>query len=70
VLPQPHDRALTELLLDLAHGHLEGVVTFHDGTLLVAYWCVFVRSGEAPSGSTYGEGVTATSELMPSDSAE
>src|SRR5262249_36225180 len=35
VLPQPHDRALAELLLDLADGHLEGVVAFHDGTLLV-----------------------------------
>src|SRR6266498_1122781 len=35
VLPQPHDRALAELLLDLAHCHLEGVVAFHDGTLLV-----------------------------------
>jgi hypothetical protein len=54
VLPQPHDRALAELLLDLADGHLEGVVAFHDGPS--SYSCatppapraMFVRSGEAP----------------------
>ena len=46
VLPQPHDRALAELLLDLADRHLEGfVVAFHDGTLrlfsCIALWMRF-----------------------------
>ena len=60
VLPQPHDRALAELLLDLADGHLEGVVVaFHDGTLLVASLRSCGR-GEVPCGATYGWGVTAT----------
>src|SRR6266545_123927 len=58
-LSQLHDGALAELLLDLADGHLERLVAFHDGTLLVvcAMSCV---SGEAPSGATYGGGMTST----------
>ena len=61
VLPQPHDRALAELLLDLADGHLEGVVVaFHDGTLLVTSLRSCGR-GEVPWGATYGWGVTTTS---------
>jgi hypothetical protein len=39
VLPEPHDRALAELLLDLADGHLERLVAFHDGTLLCRSSC-------------------------------
>ena len=34
VLAQPHDGALAVLLLDLAERHLEGLVSFHGGTLL------------------------------------
>ena len=34
VLAQAHDRALAELLLDLAESHVECLVTFHGGTLL------------------------------------
>ena len=34
LLAQPHDRALAELLLDLAQCHLECLVSFHRGTLL------------------------------------
>ena len=34
VLAQAHDRALAVLLLDLAERHLEGLVSFHGGTLL------------------------------------
>ena len=35
VLAETHDGALAVLLLDLAERHLEGLVTFHDGTLLL-----------------------------------
>ena len=34
VLAQAHDGALAVLLLDLAERHLEGLVSFHGGTLL------------------------------------
>jgi hypothetical protein len=34
-LSEPHDGALAVVLLDLAERHLEGLVSFHGGTLLI-----------------------------------
>ena len=61
-LAHPHDRALAELLVDLAHGHLERLVSLHG-------WVPFStrRTGRS---RPYAGGVTITSVELQQRSSE
>ena len=59
-LAEPHDRALAELLLDLAEGHVECLVTFHLEPLSLPCGGVAVSVGGSARSGTYRGGVTAT----------
>src|SRR5207237_1170980 len=56
-LAEPHDRAFAELLLDLAEGHVERLVTIHRGSSWMGD-AVRQGRGKLPSGRPYGEGGT------------
>ena len=65
-LPQPHDGALAVVLLDLAERHLEGLVSFHGGTLLcLKPGCLDGSAAGKPSRRKVRRGCDSYAETTP-----